>query len=121
MTRISICLLFCLLLLTFFSAGPAAQGGASATQEELALGEKLYNAHCRSCHLPGGKSRIKKLNLSDENWMHGGSLEEIEQTIAEGIEGSQMQPFKSRLQPNQVTALAKYVLSFGAATSTDSQ
>ncbi len=95
------------------AAGATAMAQSEpASPEELALGEKLYNTHCRACHLPGGRSRIKKLNLSDEEWRNGGTLEEVEATIAEGIEASQMQAFKNRLKADEIAALAKYVLSF---------
>ncbi len=106
-------------VLVLAGAGVQAQDPMSA--EELALGEKLYNTHCRACHLPGGKSRIKKLNLSDDEWKHGGSLQEVSETIAEGIEASQMQAFKNRLDADEIAVLAKYVLSFSQPAESGSR
>lgn len=101
------------LILFIVVGGPApAQTDAAATAEELAQGERLYNIHCRACHLPRGKSRIKKLNLSDDEWNHGNQLEDIVQVVSEGIEATQMQAFQNRMKPEEIEAVAKYVLSF---------
>ncbi len=110
-------------LILFASTGVSlwGQGDSKATPEELALGEKVYTTHCRACHLPGGKSRIKKLNLSDDVWNHGNQLKDIEKTVSEGIEASQMQSFKSKLNPEEITAVAKYVLSLGPQAQAGSQ
>ena len=90
-------------------AGATLEDGEDA--EILKLGEKVYNLQCRSCHMPYGNSRIKRLRLSDDIWKYGSSLKEIEELVAEGIEATQMQPFKGKLSPKEIHAVSLYVLS----------
>ena len=96
-----------------------AVGSTEVSDEQLALGEKVYVTHCKSCHLERGKSRIKRLNLSDDNWMHGAELTAIKKTIAEGVAASQMQPFGKKLSGEELEAVALYVQSLSAPPAGD--
>ncbi len=106
-----LCASLLLLSIAFGRVPAAAAMGDEATPEQLAMGEKIFTMHCKSCHLEGGKSRIKRLNLADDRWMHGGTLQEIEQTVTNGVEASQMAPFKDKLNEKEIEAVAKYVLT----------
>lgn len=107
-------LFLCLLL--YQREGTNAQNngaGPNASSEELEVGAKLYRIRCQPCHMKDGKARDKKVNLADQEWKYGSSLEAIEQVIAEGIKGTAMLPYKNKLTKDQITAVAKYVLRLG--------
>lgn len=92
----------------FHGAGPQEPEPEEDTAI-LELGAKTYEIHCRSCHFPEGKSPIKRMKLNDDAWEHGGTLEEIETGITDGIDATQMMPFKEKLSPEEISAVARYV------------
>lgn len=117
--RISMWSCLCLLAVNILGALPPApgwgqDGDVSEEAQQLKQAAKLYAVHCMACHFRGGKSRIRRLNLADDRWKHGSDLKAIEKTIAEGVEASQMQGFKNKLSAREISALAKYVLTFSA-------
>lgn len=69
----------------------------------------LYQRLCAACHLPAGNAPDAALNFRDGVWKHGGSICLIAQTIAEGVSGTAMLPFKDKLTPAQIEGLARYV------------
>ena len=64
---------------------------------------------CGICHGDDGNAEKERLNLVDENWIHGGSLAEIEQTIREGVPDTKMKAMQDRYTPEEIGDLAKYV------------
>ena len=108
-----------LLLLLGLLVLPAACDYANSNSESeqqpqdpvvLQLGEKVYKTHCRACHLPDGRSRVKRLNLADDEWLHcDGKVEQITQIVSDGIEATQMQSFKELLSEEEIQAVAAYV------------
>ena len=73
---------------------------------------KLYKTHCQSCHMPNGNARAKPLNFTDSEWKHGSSHKEIAACIRDGVKGTAMRPFKDKLKPAEIDALADYVKAF---------
>ena len=76
-------------------------------------GRTLFADNCAACHQAGGQGKIGFApNLTDDDWLHGGTYKAIQQSIVNGREG--VMPAKG-LDPNmtdkQATALANYVLS----------
>lgn len=86
----------------------------------LAGGKSAFGDNCAGCH--GGAAQGGKgyPNLSDDDWLWGGSLEAIQQTILYGIRSghdesrdSEMPAFgrDEVLEADQITQVAEYVLS----------
>jgi mono/diheme cytochrome c family protein len=73
---------------------------------------KLYKTHCQSCHMANGNARAKPLNLQDSEWKHGNGHKEIAEVIRDGVKGTAMRPFKEKLKPPEIDALADYVKTF---------
>ncbi len=76
-------------------------------------GKTLFQDNCAGCHQSGGQG-LKGMfpNLTDDDWMYGGSYEQIQATITNGRNG--MMPPKGgnpALTDAQVTDLANYVLT----------
>jgi mono/diheme cytochrome c family protein len=63
---------------------------------------------------------VKRLNLSDSEWLHGETLDDIQKLISSGVKGTQMRPFKGVLSEDEILAVALYVSGLkDAATVTD--
>ncbi len=64
------------------------------------------------CHGANGKAPMPEMAFVEREWKHGTSSAQMAKTIAEGVKGTPMMPFKGKLKPEQITALAKLVRSF---------
>lgn len=74
-------------------------------------GKALFADNCAGCHQTGGAGKVGFFpNLTDDDWIYGGSFEKINQTLKQGRHGY-MPPFAEALAPAQIDALASYVLS----------
>jgi cytochrome c oxidase cbb3-type subunit 3 len=90
----------------------AVQGGRSA-----------FRVNCVQCHGSGAAGSPGYANLNDDDWLWGGTLDEIHQTIAYGVRSehpdtrsTEMPAFGADLltQP-EIGAVAEYVLSLSGA------
>src|SRR5579859_6924926 len=56
------------------------------TAQHVAAGKKTFETMCAACHGADGKGnqQIGAPNLTDNIWLHGGSIEDIRETIAHG-------------------------------------
>ncbi len=77
----------------------------------MGIGERLFVNNCSACHgsdAHGGKGFP---NLTDDDWLHGGSPEIVEKTITEGRQGV-MPPLAAAVgSADDVRNVANYVLS----------
>lgn len=83
---------------------------ALADAAGIADGEKLYKQSCVACHGQNGEGGIGP-NLTDEYWLHGGSLNDIYKTIKLGYPEKGMQSWESMYSPVQMKDLTSYVKS----------
>jgi cytochrome c oxidase cbb3-type subunit 3 len=75
-------------------------------------GATIFQTICQACHgLDGkGKQEVGSANLTDNTWLHGGSVEAIRETIRNG-RINQMPAHKDPLGEEKVHLLALYVYS----------
>ena len=75
-------------------------------------GEAQYRIICASCHGSDGTGnrQLGGMNLTDDIWVHGGSLQEISDVIGKGVT-SQMPAHKDILGESKSRLLAVYVKS----------
>lgn len=74
-------------------------------------GKTLFGDNCAACHRAGGQGNPGVAPaLVDDDWLYGGSLEKIQETITSGRHGF-MPAFGPALRPEQISALAEYELS----------
>jgi cytochrome c oxidase cbb3-type subunit III len=83
-----------------------------------AYGRAVFVDNCAPCHGAGGGGATGYPNLNDDDWLWGGKLTDIAQTITYGAragndKGRQgnMPPFAGVLKPNEISAVADYVRS----------
>lgn len=79
--------------------------------QALAIGERLFMNNCSQCHGSDARGSKGFPNLTDSDWLHGGTPEAIRATIEHGRVGM-MPPMASAVgTPEDVRNVANYVLS----------
>lgn len=83
----------------------------SALPMAKSIGERLYMNNCSQCHASDARGGRGFPNLTDNDWLHGGSPEKIEETITNGRNGM-MPPMAAMVGTDEdIKNLANYVLS----------
>jgi cytochrome c oxidase cbb3-type subunit 3 len=81
----------------------------------MAIGERLFMNNCAQCHGSDARGSKGFPNLTDSDWLHGGSPEKIEETITKGRIGN-MPPMVAAVgTPDDVKNVAHYVLSLSGS------
>lgn len=78
------------------------------TDVELNAGSALFAANCVACHGKGGEGGVGP-NLTDEYWIHGGSVKDIFKTIKYGWQDKGMKSWKEDFTASQMAQLSSYV------------
>ncbi|MEZ8649372.1 c-type cytochrome [Vibrio splendidus] len=83
---------------------------------KVKVGKELFVKYCSSCHADGSVANpeIGVPDLSDDIWLHGGSIEEIQHTINKGL-NNLMPAFDEQLTENEILALGAYIRHAGEA------
>lgn len=89
---------------------PAELLGGAANDAVLAAGASRFTRSCASCHGEQAQGLIGP-NLTDDRWLHGGSVEQMFQSIAKGWPAKGMPPWGRALPPEELSALVSYVRS----------
>jgi cytochrome c oxidase cbb3-type subunit 3 len=77
----------------------------------MAIGQRLFINNCAACHGSDARGSKGFPNLTDDDWLHGGSPEKIEETITLGRTGV-MPPMAAAVgSAADVHDVAHYVLS----------
>ncbi|MHB1145621.1 MAG: cytochrome-c oxidase, cbb3-type subunit III [Thiobacillus sp.] len=77
----------------------------------LSAGKALFADNCAACHQAGGQGVVGFFpNLTDDDWLYGGSFDTIHATLMGGRRGY-MPAFGEVLSGDQVDQLANYVAS----------
>ncbi len=82
-------------------------------------GEVVFKDNCAPCHGLGGAGQLNYPTLADDDWLWGGTLEDILQTVSHGIRyyedpdtrDSEMPAFGDILEPQQIEDVVQFVLS----------
>jgi cytochrome c oxidase cbb3-type subunit 3 len=88
-----------------------------SNKEDIETGKSLFtNGPCVSCHGNDGSGIVMGQpgigpNLTDDYWLHGGSIKNIFTTIKYGFPIKGMQSWESTFSAKQIAQLASYVKS----------
>jgi cytochrome c oxidase cbb3-type subunit III len=77
----------------------------------IVAGGAIFKQTCVACHGPEGQGNTVGPNLTDEYWIHGGSIKDIFKTIKYGYPEKGMQSWKDQYTPVQMAQLATFVKS----------
>ncbi len=87
----------------------------AANPEANAIGERLFMNNCAQCHGSDARGSRGFPNLTDHDWLHGGSPEKIQETITGGRIGM-MPPMAAAVgNEDDVKNVANYVLSLSGS------
>ena len=79
---------------------------------DLNAGKVIWETNCAVCHMNDGGGGIGP-NLTDENWILGGGIKNVFNTISEGgRDGKGMVSWKSILKPSEMAQVSSYLLTF---------
>ena len=76
----------------------------------LEAGKKVFTTTCAACHAADGGGMVGP-NLTDNYWIHGGSIADIFKTIKYGWPEKGMKSWQEDYSPVQIAQLASYVKS----------
>ncbi len=96
-------------LYTRFAEMPAA--ALAKDPVAMGIGERLFGNHCATCHGADARGSKGFPNLTDNDWLHGGSPEVIELTITKGRVGNMPAMAAAVGSADDVRNVANYVLS----------
>ncbi|MDF3036682.1 MAG: ccoP [Paucimonas sp.] len=89
----------------------------AADPQAHAIGERLFLTYCAQCHGSDARGNKGYPNLTDRDWLYGGTPETIKATILKGRNG-QMPPMAAALGSDKdVENVAHYVRSLSGTTS----
>jgi cytochrome c oxidase cbb3-type subunit 3 len=92
----------------------------------MAGGAAAFQANCAPCHGRGAQGFVGYPNLNDDDWLWGGTIEDIHKTISFGIRSDQRDARSSQmprygldklLDDAQINNAAEYVLSLTGKSS----
>lgn len=85
--------------------------GLSSDAQARAIGERLFINNCATCHGSDARGSRGFPNLTDGDWLHGGSLENIKETITKGRMGNMPSMAAAVGTAEDARNVAHYVMS----------
>ena len=78
--------------------------------KSIEAGQKIYMQSCLACHGDKGQGGVGP-NMTDEYWIHGGTLKNVFHTIAEGVPEKGMISWKKTLNPVQIQQVTSFLMT----------
>jgi cytochrome c oxidase cbb3-type subunit III len=99
-------------VVTYVRSLSGTTDGPHADPQSIAAGQDVFKKNCIACHGDDakGKHDLGAPDLTDSNWIYGGDLQSVNETVYGGRQGT-MPSWQQRLSPTQRKILALYVLS----------
>jgi cytochrome c oxidase cbb3-type subunit III len=86
-----------------------------ASGPSIKAGMALYENNCVACHALDGGGGVGP-NLTDDYWIHGGSIEDIFRVVKYGVIEKGMIPWQDQLSPEEMQQVSSYVLTLVNST-----
>jgi cytochrome c oxidase cbb3-type subunit 3 len=110
-------------MVAFRAAHPQNTGGGNSAQllavaakpDEVAEGQKVYVAKCAACHAVDGGGMIGP-NLTDDAWLHGGTIDSIYATVNNGVLAKGMPAWGKLLKDDEMREVVAYVWTLHGTT-----
>jgi len=77
---------------------------------KLADAKVLFNNTCAACHREDGGGTVGP-NLTDEYWLHGGSLQDVFKSIKYGWKDKGMPAWQHNMSPSQIAGITSYIMT----------
>lgn len=76
----------------------------------LQSGKDIFISLCAACHGQSGEGGVGP-NLTDQYWLHGGSIGDVFSTVKYGVIEKGMIPWKDQLRAKEMQEVSSYILS----------
>ncbi len=76
----------------------------------IAKGKEIFTTTCKPCHGAAGEGGVGP-NLTDDYWIHKGSLNDVYQSIKHGYPDKGMPSWATQFSPKEMSLLASFVKS----------
>lgn len=81
----------------------------------ISSGKSIFETNCVACHAADGGGGVGP-NLTDEYWIHGGSIKEVFTVVKYGVLEKGMIPWQDQLSPEQMQQVSSYILTLVGTT-----
>ena len=93
-----------------------------ADEAILSHGKTVFTSNnCSSCHRNDGGGNTIGPNLTDEYWLHGGSIQNVFSTINKGVLEKGMPAWGKVMSPKDVRDVAFYIMSLKGSNPPDAK
>jgi cytochrome c oxidase cbb3-type subunit 3 len=86
-----------------------------ADASDLNKGKAIFTELCQQCHAADGGGGVGP-NLTDQYWIHGGSIQDIFKTVKYGVPTKGMISWESQLRPVQMAQVSSYIQTLQGTT-----
>lgn len=76
----------------------------------LGDGQGIFTGKCAACHGQKGEGGVGP-NMTDEYWLHGGSIKNVFSTIKHGVPDKGMISWQGQLSASEIQKVASYILT----------
>lgn len=102
-------------IFTGYAAIPVEELAKDA--EAMKVGQRLFANNCAVCHGSAGRGSLGFPNLTDDDWLYGGSAEKVKETLLNGRNGQMpAKGLNPAMSKSDVEDLTHYLLSFSNRT-----
>ena len=77
-------------------------------EADIKAGNKIYKEKCLVCHGSGGEGIVGP-NLTDNYWLHGGSIKDIFKIVKYGFPSKGMLAWQGQLTPIQMQQVSSFI------------
>ncbi|MGM0945118.1 MAG: cbb3-type cytochrome c oxidase N-terminal domain-containing protein [Bacteroidota bacterium] len=81
----------------------------------LSVGKSIFEANCAACHANDGGGGVGP-NLTDDYWIHGGSIQDVFKVVKYGVVSKGMVPWEDQLSPQEMQQVSSYILTLVGTT-----
>ncbi|RZK90839.1 MAG: c-type cytochrome [Pedobacter sp.] len=87
---------------------------------QAANGKMVFDANCIACHGEKGEGLVGP-NLTDEFWLHGGSVSDVFKVVKYGVPAKGMVSWEKNLSPQKISEVTNYILSLQGTNPANSK
>ena len=81
----------------------------------LSSGKSIFESNCAACHASDGGGGVGP-NLTDDYWIHGGSIQDVFKVVKYGVVEKGMIPWQDQLSPEEMQQVSSYILTLVGTT-----
>lgn len=92
------------------SATKVDESNVKIDPAQIVSGKGVFDANCIACHGDKGQGLVGP-NLTDEFWLHGGSVVDVFKTVKYGVPAKGMVSWEKNLSSQKMSEVTNYIMS----------